>query len=163
MWPEPLPAVGQLLDEMRVRAARLGRVLRFGYRVHVIVRETETLARTAARSLVSRLDNQRGEETRKRSLDHASEGVRRQAEMRAAADSEGFVEDHLWTGIGRARSGCGAAIVGDPDQVLAKLEAYAELGICAFILSGYPHAGECDQFARYVLPRLRRASRAASP
>jgi len=163
MWPEPLPAVGQLLDEMRDRAARLGRGLRFGYRVHVIVRETEALACAAARSLLSRLDDQHGEEIRKRSLDHASEGVRRQAEMRAAADSEGFVEDHLWTGIGRARSGCGAAIVGDPDQVLAKLEAYAELGIRAFILSGYPHAAECDLFARYVLPRLPRASLAAAP
>jgi len=163
MWPEPLSAVGQLLGEMRGRAARLGRVLRFGYRVHVIVRESEALARAAARSLVSRLDDQRGEEIRKRSLDHASEGVRQQAEMRAAADSEGFVEDHLWTGIGRARSGCGAAIVGDPDQVLAKLAAYVELGIGAFILSGYPHARECDLFARYVLPHLRRASLAAAP
>ena len=58
------------------------------------------------------------------------------------------------TGIGRARSGCGAAIVGDPDQVLAKLNAYRALGIEAFILSGYPHAAEADLFARHVLPRL---------
>jgi alkanesulfonate monooxygenase len=60
----------------------------------------------------------------------------------------------LWTGIGRARSGCGAAIVGDPDQVLAKINAYREVGIEAFILSGYPHINECDMFARYVLPKL---------
>ena len=74
--------------------------------------------------------------------------------MRAAADDDGYVEEHLWTGIGRARSGCGAAIVGDPDQVVAKLRAYADLGIDAFILSGYPHREECDLFARYVLPNL---------
>jgi alkanesulfonate monooxygenase len=60
----------------------------------------------------------------------------------------------LWTGIGRARSGCGAAIVGDPDQVLAKINAYRDVGIEAFILSGYPHINECDMFARYVLPEL---------
>jgi alkanesulfonate monooxygenase len=60
----------------------------------------------------------------------------------------------LWTGIGRARSGCGAAIVGDPDQVLAKLKSYVALGIDAFILSGYPHQGECDLFAKYVLPEM---------
>jgi alkanesulfonate monooxygenase len=60
----------------------------------------------------------------------------------------------LWTGIGRARSGCGAAIVGDPDQVLAKLRSYADIGIRAFILSGYPHLDECDLFARHVLPRM---------
>lgn len=154
MWPEPLPAVRVLLEDMRARAARLGRTLRFGYRVHVIVRETEAAARAAARELVSRLDADTGEAIRRRSLDHASEGVRRQAEMREAADGEGYVEEHLWTGIGRARSGCGAAIVGDPDQVLAKLQAYAALGIEAFILSGYPHAEECDLVARYVLPGL---------
>jgi alkanesulfonate monooxygenase len=154
MWPEPLPAVRALVDDLRARAERLGRTLRFGYRVHVIVRERESEAREAARRLLSRLDPGTGDAIRRRSLDHASTGVRRQAEMREAADDEGFVEEHLWTGIGRARSGCGAALVGDPDQVLAKLQAYAALGIRAFILSGYPHAGECELFARYVLPRL---------
>ena len=156
MWPEPLPAVRALLDDMRGRAARAGRTLRFGYRVHVIVRETDAEARAAARRLVSRLDAPTGDAIRARSLDHASIGVRRQAEMRDAADDEGFVEDHLWTGIGRARSGCGAALVGDPDQVLAKLRAYMDLGIDAFILSGYPHAAECDLVARHILPRLAR-------
>jgi alkanesulfonate monooxygenase len=158
MWPEPLPAVRTLLDDMRARAARAGRRLRFGYRVHVIVRETEAAARAAARRLVSRLDAPTGDAIRQRSLDHASLGVRRQAEMRAGADDEGFVEEQLWTGIGRARSGCGAALVGDPDQVLAKLRAYIDLGIDAFILSGYPHAAECDLVARHILPNLAHAT-----
>ena len=52
------------------------------------------------------------------------------------------------------RSGCGAAIVGDPDQVLAKINAYRDIGFESFILSGYPHAAECDLFGRYVLPKL---------
>ncbi len=155
MWPDLLPGVEALLAEMRGRAARFGRTLRFGYRVHVIVRESEREAREAARKLVSRLEPAVGEAILKRSLDHASVGVRRQAEIRSSADDDGFAETSLWTGIGRARSGCGAAIVGDPDQVLAKLHAYAALGIDAFILSGYPHVAECDLFARYVLPRLR--------
>ncbi len=154
MWPDLLPGVASLLDEMRARAANYGRSLRFGYRVHVIVRESEREARAAASRLLSRLDPVVGEAIRRRSLDHASQGVRRQAEIRSLADDDGFAEQSLWTGIGRARSGCGAAIVGDPDQVLAKLEAYAALGIDAFILSGYPHLAECDLFARYVLPRL---------
>jgi len=157
MWPDRMEAVRAILDDMRARAAARGRTLRFGYRVHVIVRETEAQARAAARRLLERLDPDTGAAIRQRSLDHASVGVRRQAEIREAADDEGFAEPGLWTGIGRARSGCGAALVGDPDQVLAKLRAYAELGIDAFILSGYPHATECDLFARYVLPRMRHA------
>ena len=155
MWPDRMEAVREIMVDMRARAAACGRALRFGYRVHVIVRETEAAARAAARRLLERLDPDTGAAIRQRSLDHASVGVRRQAEIREAADDEGFAEDVLWTGIGRARSGCGAALVGDPDQVLAKLRAYQALGIEAFILSGYPHATECDLFARHVLPRMR--------
>ncbi len=154
MWPDNLPAVRAIIEDMRARAARRGRTLRFGYRVHVIVRETESLAREAATRLLSKLDDEAGAAIRARSLDAASQGVRRQAELRVQAGEDGYVEDNLWTGIGRARSGCGAAIVGDPDQVLAKLNAYRALGMEAFILSGYPHAAEADLFARYVLPRL---------
>ena len=154
MWPDRMDTVVATLADMKARAAKHDRALRFGYRVHVIVRETEAEAREAARRLVSKLDDDAGDAIRARSLDHASAGVRQQAAVRGAADDEGYVEDNLWTGIGRARSGCGAALVGDPGQVLAKLRAYQALGIEAFILSGYPHALECDLFARYVLPEL---------
>ena len=104
---------------------------------------------------MSKLDAETGDAIRNKSLDAKTFGVARQAELReASAANEGYIEDNLWTGIGRARSGCGAAIVGDPDQVLAKLKAYQAVGIEAFILSGYPHINECDMFARYVLPKL---------
>lgn len=154
MWPDTLPAVRETIADLRRRAARHGRTLRFGYRVHVVVRETEAEARAAARRLLSRLDDTTGAAIRAMSLDSRSAGVAAQAALRASADDEGYAEEFLWTGIGRARSGCGAAIVGDPDQVLAKLAAYRAAGIEAFILSGYPHHAECDRFARHLLPRL---------
>jgi alkanesulfonate monooxygenase len=108
----------------------------------------------AARRLVSKLEPDVGATIRSRSLDAASAGVARQAELRETADADGFAEAHLWTGIGRARSGAGAAIVGDPDQVRAKFEAYRASGIDSFILSGYPHLDECRRFARLVLDDL---------
>lgn len=154
MWPDTMAAVKEIVDDMTARAAKHGRKLKFGYRVHVVVRETEAEARDAASRLLSKLDDAEGEAIRAKSLDSASYGVRRQAELRAGAGHDGYAEDNLWTGIGRARSGCGAAIVGDPDQVLAKLNAYREMGMEAFILSGYPHAAEADLFARHVLPKL---------
>ena len=153
-WPDTLPTVESLLQDMRARAAAHARSLRFGYRVHVIVRETEGEAIDASRLLMSRLDASEGERIRAQSLDSQSVGVRAQGALRESANSDGFAEANLWTGIGRARSGCGAAIVGDPDQVLKKLQQYMALGIEAFILSGYPHSEECDLFARYVLPKL---------
>jgi alkanesulfonate monooxygenase len=155
MWPETLQGAKELIEDMTTRAARFGRTLKYGFRAHVIVRETEAEARDYANRLLSKLDAAQGEAIRNKSLDTQTFGVARQTELReASAANEGYIEDNLWTGIGRARSGCGAAIVGNPDQVLAKLKAYQALGIEAFILSGYPHINECDMFARYVLPRL---------
>jgi alkanesulfonate monooxygenase len=154
MWPDKMEAVKAIIDDMQARAARHGRALRYGYRAHVVVRDTEAEARAAADRLLSKLDAAQGEAIRGRSLDSKSAGVAAQAALREGASDDGYAEANLWTGIGRARSGCGAAIVGDPDQVLAKLQAYRELGIEAFILSGYPHAAEADLFARHVLPRL---------
>jgi alkanesulfonate monooxygenase len=154
MWPDVTDKVLEVKADMDRRASAVGRSLRYGWRSHVIVRETEDDARAAARRLLSRLDDDTGAAIRTKSLDSASAGVARQAALREGADDEGYVERHLWTGVGRARSGAGAAIVGDPDQVLAKINELAAAGIEAFILSGYPHAAECDLFARHVLPGI---------
>ena len=155
MWPETEARLQELMTNMSAKAATYGRVVDFGLRVHVIVRETEAEARAAARKLMTYVDNERGEEIRLRALDGKSYGVARQSEMRTLADNEGFAEDLLWTGIGRARSGCGAALVGTPDQILAKLQRYMDMGIRAFIFSGYPHLDECKLFGRYVLPNIK--------
>lgn len=154
MWPDTMDKVKETVTDMKARAAAKGRTLKFGYRAHVIVRETEDEARIYADRLLSKLDDEMGRAIREKSLDAKNFGVQRQQELRGAADGDGFVEENLWTGVSRARSGCGAAIVGNPDQVLAKLRAYQEAGMEAFILSGYPHMQECDMFARYVLPQI---------
>lgn len=154
-WPDTEAAVAELVADMQGRAAAHGRTLRFGFRTHVIVRETEAEARAAAAHLLAALDAETGDAIRSRSLDSGSAGVARQRELREGAGDDGFVEPALWTGIGRARSGAGAAIVGDPDQVVAKLRRYEELGVDTFILSGYPHLDECELVGRHVLPALR--------
>lgn len=153
-WPDTVAAVGETVQDMTARAGRFDRALAYGLRAHVIVRETEGEAMDAAAKLVSKLDDDLGAQIRGRSLDNASVGVARQAALRDAADDSGFAEENLWTGIGRARSGAGAAIVGDPDQVRAKLEAYRAVGVSAFILSGYPHSDEAQRFADLVLPKM---------
>jgi alkanesulfonate monooxygenase len=154
MWPDTLPEVEALISDMRMRASSWGRTLRFGYRVHVIVRETEEEAQDYARFLVSDLDDEIGRTIREKSLDSRSVGVARQAQLRDTSNLDGYVEPNLWTGIGRARSGCGAAIVGNPEQVLNKINTYQKLGIEAFILSGYPHIDEARYFGELVLPHL---------
>jgi len=154
MWPDRKEVVAEIMADMTARAAKYGRTLRYGYRAHVVVRDSEAEARTAADRLLSKLDADQGAAIRAKSLDSASAGVAAQAALRESAKDDGYAEANLWTGVGRARSGCGAAIVGDPDQVLAKLNDYRDMGIEAFILSGYPHAAEADLFARHVLPHI---------
>ena len=154
MWIETVASTAALVADLRERATRHGRALRFGLRTHVIVRDSEDAARTAAAELVSELDPDVGRRLKESSHDHASEGVQRQDALRSAAGDDGFVEDALWTGIGVARSGVGAAITGSADQVEAKLRAYADLGIESFILSGYPLDDEAERVAELVLPRF---------
>ena len=154
MWPDTEEEISHTIDDMKTRAARYGRTLKFGYRVHVVVRDTEEEAREAAAHLISAVDTATGDAIRARSLDSTSVGVKRQAELRDAASEDGFIEPSLWTGIGKARSGCGAAIVGSPQQVIDKIRRYQDLGIEAFIFSGYPHIEEAERFAELVLPHL---------
>jgi len=154
MWPDTEDVIAETIADLQQRASTYGRTLKFGYRVHVVVRETEDEARSAAAHLISAVDAATGDAIRSRSLDSTSVGVRRQAELRESAGNDGFVEPHLWTGIGKARSGCGAAIVGTPQQVIDKIHRYEAMGVEAFIFSGYPHKDEAERFADLVLPHL---------
>ncbi|MEM0908978.1 MAG: LLM class flavin-dependent oxidoreductase [Pseudomonadota bacterium] len=158
MWPETKEELTGRMKAVHERAGKLGRTLDYGLRVHVVVRDTEAEAKEYAASLVSKLDDEKGKAIRERALDSGSLGVSHQAKNRDIADDEGFIEPHLWTGVGRARSGCGAALVGSTDQVLSELEAYQKMGIRAFILSGYPHREEAEHFGKRVLPQLKTCS-----
>jgi len=158
MWPEPEDQLAQRMRDVNAVAQRYGRTLDYGLRVHMIVRDTEAEARDYAEHLVSKLDDDYGKLIRDRAHDSISLGVAHQAKARELADKFGYVEPNLWTGIGRARSGCGAALVGSADQVLSKIESYRKMGIRSFIFSGYPHIDEAKYFGKLVMPELKTCS-----
>ncbi|MFN3145724.1 MAG: LLM class flavin-dependent oxidoreductase [Paracoccaceae bacterium] len=158
MWPEPKDQIAERMKGANAAAERHGRTLDYGLRVHMIVRDTEAEAKEYAEHLVSKLDDEFGRLIRDRAHDSGSLGVSHQARARELADQFGYVEPHLWTGVGRARSGCGAALVGSVDQVLSEIEEYRKIGIRAFIFSGYPHLDECRIFGEKVLPHLKTCS-----
>lgn len=158
MWPETKEQLAQRMRDVHARAEAHGRTLDYGLRVHMIVRDTEAEAREYADYIVSKLDDEYGRMIRNRAHDSISLGVAHQARARELADQFGYLEPHLWTGIGRARSGCGAALVGSVDQVMSEIEAYRAMGIRAFIFSGYPHLDECDHFGTKVMPHLKTCS-----
>jgi len=158
MWPEKVEELEGRMKAVHSVAERYGRTLDYGLRVHMIVRDTEAEAKEYADYIVSKLDDDKGTSIRERALDAKSLGVSHQSKNRDIADEYGFIEPHLWTGVGRARSGCGAALVGSTDQVMSKIENYQKMGIRAFIFSGYPHLDEAEHFGKRVLPNLKTCS-----
>ncbi|MCF7700814.1 LLM class flavin-dependent oxidoreductase [Loktanella sp. M215] len=158
MWPETQDVLAQRMRDVNARAAAHGRTLDYGLRVHMIVRDTEAEAKEYAEYIASKLDDEYGRVIRDRAHDSISLGVAHQTRARELADQFGYTEPGLWTGIGRARSGCGAALVGSTDQILSRIEDYQKMGIRAFIFSGYPHIEEARHFGQKVMPHLKTCS-----
>tara|TARA_R110002167_G_scaffold146841_4_gene338638 strand:- start:13412 stop:14566 length:1155 start_codon:yes stop_codon:yes gene_type:complete len=154
MWPEKEDELAGRMKAVNAVAEKYDRTLDYGLRVHMIVRDTEKEAQEYAEYITSKLDDDYGRMIRDRALDSTSLGVSHQAANRALADEFGYIEPNLWTGVGRARSGCGAALVGSADQILSKIETYQKMGMRAFVFSGYPHIEEADHFGRLVMPHL---------
>jgi alkanesulfonate monooxygenase len=153
-WGEPPAAVGEKIADVRARAARHGRKVRFGVRLHVIVRETNEEAWAAADKLISRLDDDVIAKVQARYASMDSEGQRRMAALHGGRRDKLEVSPNLWAGVGLVRGGCGTALVGDPQTVAARLKEYVDLGVDSFVLSGYPHLEEAYRFAELVFPLL---------
>ena len=158
MWPDKEENLNELIKKVKNKAMKYGRSIKFGLRIHVIVRETEDEAGAYARGLISRLSLKKGKDIKNRALDSKSLGVSIQNNLRSKSNQDFFAEPNLWTGIGLARSGCGAALVGNPSQIISKLKRYISMGIDSFILSGYPNNKECEIFGNYVLPHFNNIS-----
>jgi alkanesulfonate monooxygenase len=153
-WGEPLGAVAEKIADIRRRAAEKGRTLRFGIRLHVIVRETDAAAWAAADELISRLDDSTVAKAQAAFSKLDSEGQRRMAAIHGGHRDKLEIAPNLWAGVGLVRGGAGTALVGDPKTVAARMQEYADLGIETFILSGYPHLEEAYRVAELVFPHL---------
>jgi alkanesulfonate monooxygenase len=153
-WGEPPSAVAEKIADVRRRAAARGRNVRFGIRLHVIVRETAEQAWAAAEELISHLDDDAVALAQKAFGRFDSEGQRRMVALHGGRRDRLEVSPNLWAGVGLVRGGAGTALVGDPDTVATRMREYAALGIETFILSGYPHLEEAYRVAELLLPRL---------
>ncbi len=153
-WGEVPEAVAAKVDDVRARAADLGRTLRYGIRLHVIVRETEREAWAAADALIRHVDDRAVSAASETFARMDSEGQRRMAALQTGDRSKLVIGPNLWAGVGLVRGGAGTALVGDPDQVAARIREYADLGLGAFILSGYPHLEEAHRVAELLFPAL---------
>lgn len=170
-WGEPPAAVAEKIALARRAASNQGRRLRFGIRLHVIVRETEDEAWQAADGLIAHVTDKTVAAAQTMLARHDSAGQKRmlglQQKIGAVDRSRAALEisPNLWAGVGLVRGGAGTALVGSADTVAARMKEYADVGIETFILSGYPHLEEAYRVAELLFPRLplSHAESAAAP
>jgi len=153
-WGEPPAEVARKIADVRARAAKQGRTVRFGIRLHIIVRETNEEAWAAAERLISRLDEETIANAQKTLARADSEGQRRMAALHGGSRDKLEISPNLWAGIGLVRGGAGTALVGDGPTVARRMREYAELGIETFVFSGYPHLDEAYRVAELLFPHL---------
>ncbi|MEH1833209.1 MAG: FMNH2-dependent alkanesulfonate monooxygenase [Nostoc sp.] len=153
-WGEPPAQVAEKIAAVRRLALSEGRTLRFGIRLHVIVRETESEAWDAANQLIKYVDDEAIAKAQKAYARMDSVGQQRMTQLHHGNREALEISPNLWAGVGLVRGGAGTALVGDPQTVAARMLEYASLGIESFILSGYPHLEEAYRVAELLFPHL---------
>lgn len=157
-WGEPPAEVAKKIADVREKAERHGRQVKFGIRLHVIVRETDEEAWADAERLISRLQDETVIQAQAAFARMDSEGQRRMAQLHAGGTKRSRkdleISPNLWAGVGLVRGGAGTALVGSARTVADRIKEYADLGIDTFVLSGYPHLEEAYRFAELVFPLL---------
>jgi alkanesulfonate monooxygenase len=153
-WGEPPAMLAERLDRVRDQAARAGRALRFGLRIHVISRDRADDAWAQADRLLDGMDDETIAHATSQAAQTESVGQQRMASLHGGSKDDLVIAPNLWAGLGLVRGGAGTALVGSHDEVAERLLEYAALGIDELILSGYPHLEEAYWVGEGVLPRL---------
>ncbi|AUX92985.1 FMNH2-dependent alkanesulfonate monooxygenase [Mixta gaviniae] len=153
-WGETPALVKEKIEQVRAKAAAQGRKVRFGIRLHVIVRETNAEAWQAAERLISHLDDETIAKAQAALARTDSVGQQRMAALHNGRRDQLEISPNLWAGVGLVRGGAGTALVGDGPTVAARMQEYADLGIETFILSGYPHLEEAYRVGELLFPHL---------
>lgn len=153
-WGEPPAQVAEKVARVKAAAARAGRSVSFGIRLHVIVRETNAEAWAAADDLIRHLDDDTIAKAQSIFSRMDSVGQQRMMALHGGRRDKLEVSPNLWAGVGLVRGGAGTALVGDPETVAVRIKEYMAVGVDTFILSGYPHLEEAYRFAELVFPLL---------
>ncbi len=161
-WGDRPSGIAAKVADLKERARKHGReaALSFGMRLQIVCADTEEEAWADAARLVAgaerfALANMRGRANAADGIRRTSEANRQVWKLLEESGPDLKIGPHLWTGISQVRAGAGVAVVGNPEQVAATLNEFAEAGCTSFCLSGYPHAKAARIFAEKVMPYFR--------
>jgi len=153
-WGEPPHQVAEQIANVRRLAEAAGHPIRFGIRLHIIVRETTSQAWAAANELIKYVDDQAIQAAQQQFSSSQAVGQHRMQALHGGQRDRLEVSPNLWAGVGLVRGGAGTALVGDPDTIVERMVEYANLGVESFIFSGYPHLEEAYRTAELLFPKL---------
>ena len=151
MWADPVDIVARRIDDLRKRAMQFGRSIRFGIRVHFIVRETESLAWETAKRLMSQLSEQEVQRAIRRFEAEESSAQKISFALHQGDVGRLEIAPNLWAGVSLARGGALTALVGDPETIQKRLREYEAAGVDLVIGSATPHLEEAEVVYKYII------------
>ena len=162
LWGEPIAAIREQIADIRTRAARYGRDIRFSLSVRPILGDTEGEAWERARGILERVQGSVGD----------SVGPGQPARLQSVGSqrlldfaAQGEVHDQrLWMPIAAATGAAGSttALVGTAEQVAESLLAYYDAGCGTVLIRGFDPLQDTVEYGRDLIPILRAEAAARS-
>jgi alkanesulfonate monooxygenase len=168
---ESLESTGAAIDRAQASAAVAGRRLGIQGSVRIILGATEGGAWDNAREILRKFiangkERQRltgnswfqpGGRTEKE-LSNAG-GISNADRFSALTGSETVLDDCLWVGPQRAAIPMAPSFVGTPDQVVAAMMRYYDIGMHGFLFRGFDLLADAREFGCELIPKLKAAAR----
>lgn len=156
MWGDPVDIVAKNITDMRQRASKYGRKLRFGIRMHIVVRENEIDAWAQAENLLSNVSTTQIKAAMERIENEDAVAQRNTFSLHSGQKSKLEISPNLWAGVGLVRGGAITALVGNPETVAKRIFEYQDAGINVLIASGTPHLEESYYVSHLLFPAIGR-------
>ena len=154
-WGEPPEQIREEYEEVREMARRQhGRRLRLGVRFHILVRESDAQAKKEAEELIAGTASYGESSSVTGQVKGQVESVSQQRMNAMTADGKLWWGKALFSGVNLVRQGAGTMLVGSPEVVAEAMNEYIAVGATTFILSGWPHDKEAENFAKLLRPHL---------
>jgi len=160
LWGEPLESIRSQIADIKGRAAKYGRDIRFSVSVRPILGDTEAEAWDRARGILDRVKSSMGETIGPaKPARLQSEGSRRLLDFAAQSDIH---DERLWMPIAATTGAAGntTALVGTAEQVADSLLAYVKAGASAFIIRGFDPLQDTIDWGEELIPRVREGAAA---
>lgn len=163
-WLEPFEQLRAKFTQVKTRTAELGREIKCAIRVELVARPTEEEAWREVEAGFNKAA------TRSREAFGGNRGDSVGASRLAALRTENardyrdlIIAPNVWGGFNQLRPGPALGLVGNYENVAARLDDLIALGADSFILAATPHLEEAYRIGEEVLPLLSKTGAVQNP